>query len=87
MLLDFFNYFNFLCWEDLFVFFFLYNFFKFLVLNSVIELIWPTHYFNRKNNIGYKMYRARTYTEVLQKLRSTSSTHTVFTQLLFKYFI
>jgi hypothetical protein len=85
--LDFFNYFNFLSWEDLFVFFFMYNFFKFLILNSVIELIWPTHYFNRKHNIGFKAYRLRTYTETLLKLRSSSTTYSLYTKLLVKYFI
>ena len=85
--LDWFNYFNFLSWEDLFVFFFLYNFFKFLILNSVMELIWPTLYFNRKHSIGFKAYRLRTYTETILKLRSSSKTFSMFTKLLVKYFI
>ena len=82
-----FNFFSFLSVEDLFVFFFLYNFFKFLLLNSIIELIWPTQYFNRKHNIGYKIYRLRTYTETLLKLRSSTFSFNVYSKLLFKYFI
>jgi hypothetical protein len=73
--------------NNLFVFFFTYNFFKFLVLNSVLELIWPTHYFNRKHNIGFKLYRLRTFTETILKLRSNTFTFNFFTRLLIKYYI
>lgn len=71
--LDFFNFY--LNWnlEDALVVLLIYNFFKYIIMCSIVELIWPTQFFNRKNNIGYQVLRFRTYTETILKLRNYSS--------------
>ena len=71
--LDFFNFY--LNWnlEDILIVLLLYNFFKYVIMCSIVELIWPTQFFNRKNNIGYQVLRFRTYTETILKLRNYSS--------------
>jgi hypothetical protein len=76
--LDFFNFY--LNWnlEDVLVVLLLYNFFKYVIMCTIVELIWPTQFFNRKNNIGYQVLRFRTYTETILKLRNYSSFFYVF---------
>ena len=76
--LDYFNFYNNFVLEDLLVVFLLYNFIKYLIVNSIVELIWPTHFFNRRNNIGLNFIKFRTYVEVLLKLRDYSSFFFVF---------
>lgn len=70
--------------EDVFVVLMLYSFIKLVVLSSLIELVWPTQFFNRRNSMGVTSFRLRTYTEVMLKLRSTNFN---FSQLivLFKF--
>ena len=70
--------------EDIFVVVMLYSFIKLVVLSSLVELIWPTQFFNRRNSMGVVTYRLRTYTETLLKLRSTEFS---FSQIvvLFKF--
>lgn len=58
--------------EDVFVVLMLYSFIKLILLSSLVELIWPTQFFNRRNSMGVTNFRLRTYTEVLLKLRSTN---------------
>lgn len=84
--LDFFNFFINYNFEDVLVVFLLYNFFKYLIMCSIIELIWPTQFFNRKNNIGYQLIRFRTYTETLLKLRNFSNYYFVFNKFFLKFF-
>lgn len=55
--------------EDAFVVLMLYSFLKLVLLSSLVELIWPTQFFNRRNSMGVVSYRLRTYTEVILKLR------------------
>jgi len=64
--------------EDVFVVLMLYSFIKLILLSSLVELIWPTQFFNRRNSMGVTSYRLRTYTEVLLKLRQSNTT---FSQL------
>ena len=56
--------------EDIFVVLMLYSFFKLVLLSSIIELIWPTQFFNRRNSSGSLNFRLRTFVEFLVKLRS-----------------
>jgi hypothetical protein len=56
--------------EQLIVFIFLYSIMNFLAWSSVIELIWPTHFFNRRHTSSTSNIRFRSYTEVLLKLTS-----------------
>lgn len=82
--LDFFNFY--LNWnlEDVLVVILLYNFFKYIIMCSIVELIWPTQFFNRKNNIGYQVIRFRTYTETVLKLRDYSSFYYLFNIFMLK---
>lgn len=70
--------------EDIFVVLMLYSFIKLVVLSSIVELIWPTQFFNRRNSAGVVNFRLRTYTEVVLKLRSATTTFSQFI-LLFKF--
>jgi len=60
--------------EDIFVVLMLYSFLKLILLSSLVELIWPTQFFNRRNSMGVNSYRLRTFTEVLLKLRNANLT-------------
>ena len=55
--------------EDVFVVLIMYIFIKMVLLSSIVELIWPTQIFNRKNSTNVISFRLRTFTEVLLKLR------------------
>ena len=59
--------------EDIFVVLMLYSFIKLILLSSIIELIWPTQFFNRRNSMSIVSYRLRTYVETILKLRSTAN--------------
>ena len=68
--------------EDVFVVLMLYSFIKLVLLSSIVELIWPTQFFNRRNSMGVTSLRLRTYTEVLLKLRSSSTSFSYLTLLV-----
>jgi hypothetical protein len=68
--------------EDVFVVLMLYSFIKLIVLSSLVELIWPTQFFNRRHSMGVINTRLRTYTEVLLKLRSSNTTFSYLSVLL-----
>lgn len=70
--------------EDVFVVLMLYSFIKLILLSSLVELIWPTQFFNRKNSMGVTNTRLRTYTEVLLKLRPLGSTF-IYLSVLFNF--
>jgi hypothetical protein len=85
---SFFNYLDYKIFsiDELIAILLFYNFFKLLVFSSLVELIWPTQYFNRKNNINYRVYRYRTYTEFFLKLRNTSNFSKIFNKTIVDYF-
>lgn len=58
--------------EDVFIVLMLYSFLKLILLSSLVELIWPTQFFNKRHSAGIIIFRLRTYTEVFLKLRSLS---------------
>jgi len=80
-----FNFYSYFRWEDFLVLMYVYIFFKYLVVTTIVELIWPTQYFNRKHSSGYQSYRLRTYTETLLKLRSYNNFYYIFNLYLIKY--
>ena len=82
-----FNYYFVLLFEDILLIFIVYNFFKLLMFNLIVELIWPTQFFNKKNNINFISYRLRSYTEYLLKLRNINSFYKTNCLLLFKFFL
>lgn len=85
MNLDYLNFYKNFLWEDLIVVFLLYNFFKYLIICAMTELIWPTQYFNRKHTMGFQIAKFRTYTETILKLRNYNSYSYVFNYFLLKY--
>lgn len=64
--------------EDIFVVIMLYSFIKLIVLSSVIELVWPTQFFNRKNIATILNFRLRTFTETMLKLKNQNLTFSYF---------
>ena len=64
--LDFYNNFN---YEDFLLLFVVYNFIKLLVICLFNEILWLTHFFNKKNSIKYQNIRIRFYSENLLKVR------------------
>lgn len=88
MLFEFFNnfnfYFNFKLFsvEEIIVIFIFYNFIKTLIFGSLLELIWPTQFFNRRHNI--KNLRFRTFVEVVSKLKINNNFYNVFNKSFLK---
>lgn len=56
--------------EDTFVVIMFYVFVKLLFLGSIIDLIWPTHFFNLRNSslVSNNCLKARKYTDYFVKL-------------------
>ena len=54
--------------EDLIIFGLIYNFFQLLILSVLQELLWPTHFFNRRLTIGYNFVHHRVFVEFFLKL-------------------
>jgi len=92
-LYSFFKVFYFLNWNNLIFLFnyidnmllvlMLYFFFKSVLLSSMLELIWPTHIFNKKNNFSYSLYKKKSFIEVFLKFKNYNS----FLNILNKFFI
>jgi hypothetical protein len=81
------NYLNFyfLFSEELIIIFLFYNFIKLLIFSSIFELIWPTQFFNRRNNFSL-ILKFRSFTETLLKLRYKYITKRLFNKIFFNYF-
>lgn len=73
--------------EDFLVLLLVYNFVKFLLLSLILELLWPSLYFNKKNSSGYSLLRYRSYTEVILKLRNNTETYYLYNFLLIVYYL
>ena len=58
--------------EDVFTIVMLYSFLKLILLSSVIELLWPTQFFNRRHSSSTLVARLRSYTECFSKVRFSS---------------
>lgn len=74
-------------WEDIVVVFLIYNFIKNLVVCLVVELIWVTHFFNRRLAVGYLTNRKRAYVEFFLKLRSKCVFNSSFSLAIFNSLI
>ena len=70
--------------EELLIIFLFYNFIKILIFSSLLELIWPTQFFNRRHSNKFIKYR--TLTEVLLKLRLNNDFYNVLNKSLIKYY-
>lgn len=71
--------------EEIIIIFMFYNFIKLIIFNSVLELIWPTQFFNRKNGSSYQILRFRTFTETVSKLRIINYYYFTFNKSLIKH--
>lgn len=62
--------------EDIFVILIMYTFIKVLLLSSLIELIWPTQFFNKRNSTitTNTSVKQRVYTDFLNKLKHHQKT-------------
>jgi len=58
--------------EELVVALILYVFVKYTIMCSLLELIWPTQYFNKKHILGITITRVRTLVEYILKLVKNS---------------
>ena len=61
--------------EELIVALILYVFVKYTIMCSLLELIWPTQYFNKKHILGTTVNRVRTLVEYILKLVKNSKKH------------
>ena len=73
--------------DDLVVIFMIYSFIKILLLSSLNELVWPTQFFNRRHNIGFQVFKFRTFTEVVLKLKSANSFIFLYNYIFLNYFL
>ena len=78
--LDFYVNFN---YEDFLLIFVAYNFLKILIVCLFNEILWLTHFFNKKNNIKYQNIKIRSYFEVLLKSR-VNKNYSIFYLFFFK---
>jgi hypothetical protein len=81
-------YFNFklMSVEEIIIIFVFYNFIKLIIFGSIVELIWPTQFFNRRHNSGFQLIRFRTFIETLIKLRSKTINYKVFNRSFLKFY-
>lgn len=73
--------------EEIIVIFMFYNFIKLIIFNSLVELIWPTQYFNRKHGSSQQILRFRTFTETVSKLRLKNYYYRSFNKAFIKHFL
>jgi hypothetical protein len=73
--------------EDLIIFFLIYSFFKLLFLSVIQELLWPTQFFNRRNNNSTDLIKYRVFTEFLIKSLISISVYKQFYLKFYKNFI
>ena len=55
----------------------MYSFLKLVILSSILELLWPTHFFNKRNNFDLSYVKQKNFLESLLKI--TNSNPFVFT--------
>lgn len=72
--------------DELLTILFIFNFFKLIMWSSIFELLWPTQFFNRRNNIFYQSFRFRTFVEFNLKLNSVSSNFSTFFRNFISYY-
>jgi len=58
---------------NLILIYFFFMFLKLIFLSSIMELMWPTHFFNKKNLICHTKVRNRLFVEFFLKMYSKST--------------
>lgn len=72
--------------EEIIILFLFYNFIKIIIFGSILELIWPTQFFNRRHS--KKFFRFREFTEVISKLKINNNLYNIFNKsLINKFFL
>lgn len=71
--------------EEIVVVFMFYNFIKLIIFSSIVELIWPTQFFNKKHGSSYQLLKFRTFNETLLKLRLKNHFYIIFNKSILKY--
>jgi len=71
--------------EEIVIIFLFYNFIKSIIFGSIVELIWPTQFFNRRHNISTDL-KYRSFTETIVKLRNNNHNYNVFNLTFLRYF-
>jgi hypothetical protein len=67
--------------------FMMYSFLKLLLLSSLLELIWPTHFFNKRHNFNSNSLKNRNFLETMLKVRSVNVFRNVLNTFLVKYYL
>ena len=72
-------------YEELFVVFFVYNFIKIIIFSSILELLWPTHFFNNRNNNIFNI-KLRTIQQSILKIKKINYIINFFNKKIINYF-
>lgn len=72
--------------DELLTIFFTINFFMLTVWSSIFELLWPTQFFNRRNNIFHQSLRFRALVEFNLKLNNINFNLNTFYKNFINYF-
>lgn len=72
--------------DELLTILLIFNFFKLVMWSSILELLWPTQFFNRRNNIFYQSFRFRTFVEYNLKLNTVNLNFSVFFSKFVSYY-
>ena len=83
--LNFFFNFKLISSEEIIVIFLFYNFIKILIFGSVLELIWPTQFFNKRHN-NVSNFRFRSFTETFLKLKNNNLFYNIFNKAVINYY-
>ena len=67
--------------------FMMYSFLKLLLLSSLLELIWPTHFFNKRHNFNSNSVKNRNFLEIILKIRSVNVFRNILNTFLVKYYL
>ena len=76
----------FLYLDNVLLILFIYTFFKTILISSIFELIWPTQFFNKKNNLNFKNYKNKSFIEFLLKIKNFNKYIFIFNTFFFKNF-
>ncbi len=76
----------FLFLDNLLLILFIYTFYKNILISSIFELIWPTHIFNKKNNIGFTNYKKKSFIEFFLKIKEFNKFNFILNSFFFKNF-
>lgn len=71
--------------NNLLLVYFMYMFFKLVLLSSIVELMWPTHFFNKKHNISLHRAKKRSFLEFFLKAMPTSPYLITLNVAMFRY--